>query len=108
MIHRLVKMNFREDSITAFRAIFNDSKNAILAMPGCAWVQLMQDIKHPNVFFTYSIWEDEESLEFYRRSILFEKTWKATKALFAEGAQAWSFDLADKPEGPNPFAGLVG
>lgn len=106
MIHRIVKMTFREEGIPAFRQIFNDSKNAIHAMPGCAWVQLMQDVKQPNVFFTYSIWDDEDSLEFYRRSILFEKTWTATKALFAEGPKAWTLDLADKPEGPNPFAGL--
>jgi heme-degrading monooxygenase HmoA len=45
------------------------------------------------VFFTFSIWENEEALENYRQSELFRSTWSKTKVLFSDKPNAWTVDL---------------
>ena len=45
-----------------------------------------------NVLFTYSHWEDEESLNNYRISETFKEVWPQTKALFAAKPQAFSLE----------------
>jgi quinol monooxygenase YgiN len=51
---------------------------------------LLQDENDKNIFFTYSIWENDEALQAYRNSELFETTWAKTKILFAGKPEAWS------------------
>lgn len=92
MLHRIVKMTFQPERIEDFLSFFHERKHKIAGFPGCQSLRLLQDIKHDNVVFTYSIWEKEEDLEAYRHSELFIDTWKITKAMFAEKAQAWSVD----------------
>jgi heme-degrading monooxygenase HmoA len=41
---------------------------------------------------TYSIWENTDALENYRKSDLFKEVWSQTKMLFAAPAQAWSLE----------------
>ena len=41
-------------------------------------------------------WENEEALNAYRHSDFFAHTWKRTKALFAERAEAWSVDTVEE------------
>lgn len=90
MIIRLVKMEFNEDKIEIFSSIFEEIKPMILKMNGCVGVDLHQDIKNVNIFFTISHWENEDSLNAYRDSELFIKTWKKVKPLFKNKAEAWS------------------
>jgi quinol monooxygenase YgiN len=85
---RIVKMTFKEDSVNEFQKIFDERKERIAAAPGCASVELLHDDR--NVFFTYSVWEDEVALETYRTSELFTSTWSLVKPLFQSKAQAWS------------------
>lgn len=87
---RIVKMTFQEDKTDAFLDIFESSKDKIAAMPGCNSVELLQGYNEENVFSTYSIWDSEEDLNNYRKSELFGGVWKATKALFADKAVAFS------------------
>jgi quinol monooxygenase YgiN len=90
MIIRLVKMEFEEDKVELFRSIFEEVKPMISKMNGCVEVNFYQDIKNPNIFFTISHWENETSLNAYRDSELFIKTWKKVKLLFKDKAEAWS------------------
>lgn len=90
MITRIVKMSFREEEIDKFKAIFANSKDAIRSFPGNLHVEMLHDIHNPGICFTYSWWENEEALNAYRHSVLFEKTWAATKVLFNDKPQAWS------------------
>lgn len=90
MIVRLVKMGFREDAIEEFRQVFAESKDLIRAFPGNHHVELLQDQTQTGVFFTYSIWDSEGSLEAYRHSELFERTWARTKILFNTKPEAWT------------------
>ena len=96
MLKRLVKMTFQEDKVEDFIQVFEASKQRIRSFPGCQHLELWRT---GNIFFTYSIWEDEASLNHYRYSALFKTTWARTKALFAEKAEAWSLELVDRVMG---------
>jgi quinol monooxygenase YgiN len=92
MIVRIVKMTFREERVGDFLEMFGGIKNAIREFEGCQSLSLLQNIESRNVIFTYSKWSDAESLERYRRSELFARTWKQTKMWFAKPAEAWSVE----------------
>ena len=77
--------------------VFEQSKAAIRAFPGCRHMELLQSTQEPNVLFTLSIWDGEADLENYRQSELFQNTWARTKVLFAEKAEAWSVVVLDYP-----------
>lgn len=65
-------------------------------MAGCRHLELMRDIHQPNVFMTYSYWDDETALNYYRNSVLFKETWAKTKLLFAEKPTAYSVESIEK------------
>ncbi len=90
MIIRLVKMHLKSNEVSAFKGLFFRSKAKIEAMPGCSAVNLHQDVKNPDIFFTISHWHTEEDLENYRNSDVFLNTWRKVKPLFQERAEAWS------------------
>ena len=98
MIKRLVKLTFKDDKTTEFIQIFEESKQKILDREGCMHVELLRATTPQNVFFTLSIWENEQALESYRQSELFISTWARTKALFSERAEAWSVNLLSAAE----------
>lgn len=93
MIKRIVKMTFQADQVDIFLAIFHDNKKNIRAFPGCYHLELFQDIHRPEIFFTYSYWDDETALNTYRHSELFTGIWEKTKALFADKPVAWSVQV---------------
>lgn len=84
MLIRIVRMAFHEDKIVEFINIFEKNKRAIRNQPGCKHLELWQDKDQPNIFSTYSLWENEDFLNQYRNSETFGTVWPATKALFAE------------------------
>lgn len=92
MIKRIVKMEFHHDKVDDFKLIFKENWKLIAGFKGCSHVELLQDNLHPNVFFTFSIWENEEALEDYRQSELFNGVWSRTKVLFNNKPQAWSLN----------------
>lgn len=83
-------MTFRDEGVSDFLAIFRASKDKIRSFEGVRYLELLNDVKHANVFFTYSIWDNEEALEAYRNSELFRNTWSETKKLFSAAPEAWS------------------
>lgn len=89
---RIVKMAFIEGKEKDFLEIFNANKQKIASFPGCQSLKLLNDLNSPNIFFTYSHWDHEASLENYRKSELFAAVWKETKQLFAAKAEAWSVE----------------
>lgn len=90
MILRIVKMKFRPECREEFLELFNKYHSQINGFKNCLGVELLNEINHPEIFFTYSKWESEEDLNKYRESELFKLVWTQTKALFAEKAEAWS------------------
>ncbi|MGE0772326.1 MAG: putative quinol monooxygenase [Cyclobacteriaceae bacterium] len=90
MIIRIVRMHFTEAGVNEFLEIFNANKVAIRNFPGCSHLQLLKDHDDPFCYTTLSHWNDEDSLEAYRKSELFGKVWGRVKTLFSERTQAFS------------------
>lgn len=90
MIVRLVRLCFNDNYTENFKEIFDNSKEAIEAHTGCSSLELLQDIKRPNVFFTKSLWDSEVLLNEYRSSETFREIWSEIKPNFCEQPQAWS------------------
>lgn len=92
MFVRIVKMSFQQKFILEFEKMFEDKKEKIKNTKGCMLLELYQDKKNPNIFFTYSYWETEKDLENYRNSDFFKQTWQQTKGYFNAKPEAWSVD----------------
>ncbi len=92
MFIRIVKMRFHEDKIEAFLSNFEAVKQHIRNFEGNQFLELYQDKNDQRIFFTYSYWENEQALENYRNSILFNEVWSYTKTLFSDKPEAWSVD----------------
>ncbi|HLT32453.1 MAG TPA: antibiotic biosynthesis monooxygenase family protein [Aquaticitalea sp.] len=92
MFVRIVKMSFEPSKIDAFLANFEAKKHHIRNFDGCEFLELYRDKNNPNLFFTYSYWNDENDLERYRNSALFKEVWAETKVLFNDRPEAWSVD----------------
>ncbi|MFK7969514.1 MAG: putative quinol monooxygenase [Bacteroidia bacterium] len=92
-IVRIVRMEFREDALEEFHAMFDQFETRIRGAEGCTHLQLYRDAKFPNVRYTYSHWVDEHALDAYRESALFGEVWPRTKKLFAAKPQAFSMVL---------------
>lgn len=92
MFVRIVKMSFEENKIEEFLSNFHQVKEKIRDFEGCQLVELYQDKKFKNIFFTYSYWNTEQDLDNYRNSDLFTNVWSKTKTLFNAKPQAWSLD----------------
>ena len=66
-------------------------------------IQIVQKFNYPpltgicyktkaDIFFTYSMWDSESSLNKYRESNTFKDIWSKTKPLFSNKAKAWSVE----------------
>ena len=99
MIVRIVKLTFQQNKLAEFENIFHSSKTKIRNQPGCQHLELLKDIDKPNIYMTYSYWDNPQDLEDYRNSDLFKSIWKETKALFSDKPEAWSVNqewISDK------------
>jgi len=85
-------MSFHPQNIPAFLENFELMKDKIRNAPGNRLLELYQDKNNPEIFFTYSFWEQESDLENYRNSELFYDVWQFTKKLFNDKPEAWSVD----------------
>ena len=72
--------------------MFEEKKTLIRASKGCSLLELYQDKTNPEIFFTYSYWEQEKDLENYKNSLLFKDVWAKTKSFFNDKPLAWSVD----------------
>jgi heme oxygenase (mycobilin-producing) len=92
MIIRIVRMTFRPEEVATFRELFAGWGPQIRAFPGCRHLELLHDVNDPQVFFTYSHWDDDLALDAYRGSEIFASVWPTVKTLFAGPASAWTVD----------------
>ena len=95
MLIRIVKMSFKENNTPLFLANFNKNKSKIRNFSGCRLLELYRDTDNPNIFFSYSYWDNEACLQDYRNSDFFKKVWNTTKVLFKEKPEAWSVQKMD-------------
>ena len=92
MIIRIVKLIISKEKTKDFCLFFNTKKSQIEEFNGCIKVELLQDTKESNLYFTYSHLEDEESLDNYRNSVFFKNVWNNTKLYFCGKPVAWSLN----------------
>lgn len=92
MFVRIVKLSFQEDKVVDFLEYFETIKERIRHFPGCSFLELYRDKEHPNMFFTYSYWNDVQDLENYKNSDTFQEIWPFVKTLFQDRPEAWSVD----------------
>lgn len=92
MFVRIVKMSFHTKHIAEFLEMFENKKQLIRNSDGCNLLELYQDKTNPEIFFTYSYWENEQNLENYKNSKLFKNVWAKTKTFFNNKPEAWSVD----------------
>jgi quinol monooxygenase YgiN len=92
MITRIVKLTFQEEKIADFITFFDSIKTQVSGFENCYGMRLHQEKGKPHVVFTYSLWKEEESLNNYRDSALFQGVWSTIKPWFAERAEAWTVD----------------
>lgn len=90
MLIRVVRMTFRPEERISFLEMFDERKQNIRHFPGCSHLELLEDYNDPNIFSTYSYWENEEALNAYRHSELFAEVWAETKSKFAAKPVAFS------------------
>ena len=88
MIVRLVKLTFLPDFSEEFYRIYVEKESRIASWPGCSGVKLYQDVNHPAIYFTWSLWESEAHLNDYRHSAFFQETWAVVKKHFAAPPEA--------------------
>jgi len=88
-------MTFPVENGEKFEALFETVRDRIAAREGCAHVELLRTVADSRdiIYFTRSIWNREEDLQAYRASDLFAATWRSTKALFSQRAEAWSTEI---------------
>lgn len=98
MFVRIVKLGFQPERIPEFLENFEKDKEKIRNFEGCRFLELYRDKNNTNQFFTYSYWQDEQSLENYRNSALFQKIWAQTKVMFNQKPEAWSVDKLESLE----------
>ena len=96
MIIRIVKMTFHSNKINDFLKIYKEVNPKIKNFKGCNHLELLNDITHSNIFFTYSHWDTEQDLLNYKNSALFTSTWSGIKAFFEQRAEAWSVTIYEK------------
>lgn len=90
MLIRIVRMTFEKENVPDFLNVFESSKSKIRSFDGCQHLELWKDYHAENSFTTYSIWDNEDTLNNYRDSELFKSVWQQTKALFKEKPIAFS------------------
>jgi heme-degrading monooxygenase HmoA len=92
MFVRIVKLSFHQKNIPTFLSIFEEKKKFIKDSKGCTLLELYQDKNNPDIFFTYSYWDQESDLENYKNTALFKDVWAKTKVFFNDKPLAWSVD----------------
>jgi len=97
MIKRIVKLSFQPQFVERFLEVFAYHRERIQVFPGCQHIELMRCKSPDHIFFTFSIWDNEEALETYRQSELFKNTWSKTKVLFSDRPEAWMVLLVKPP-----------
>lgn len=96
MIVRVVRLTLEASNLDAFDALFHEHHAAIESQPGCHGVELLTDPVNRCVRGTLSRWESEDALNAYRASELFGVVWPATKALFSDRPEVWSYEVVER------------
>jgi len=96
MLTRIVKLTIDPSKKKEFESLFYDNQYKISNFKGCKEVILLKENHNSNIYFTYSTWSDEDALELYRSSSVFNNIWRKTKTYFCDRPEAWSLNKIAK------------
>ena len=85
-------MTFDENRINDFIKCTEKIRTTIRSFKGCEGLEILQDAKQKNIFFTYSKWQSERDLDNYRKSDFFREIWPNTKKMFSGKPEAWTVE----------------
>lgn len=93
MIVRIVKLTIKNENLEECLAFTTSMQARVKAFEGCQKLELMQDVKHKQIIFSYSHWDSETALNHYRYSPFFKESWAKLKPWFQEKPEAWSMEI---------------
>ena len=96
MIVRIVKMKFKKEKINDFIKFSKEIKPIIKEQTGCLFLDILQDVKDKEIFFTCSHWNNEDDLNNYKETDFFKNVWPKAKEWFAGKPEAWSLINTEK------------
>lgn len=85
-------MTFRPEYLDELDRILKEFTPSIRAFPGCHHLEILRDIHEPHLAASYSLWDNEDALNAYRKSELFGKVWPKLKAGFSDKPVAHSYE----------------
>ena len=92
MLTRIVKLTINTNKKEDFLSFITKNKHLIINFEGCHKLHLLQDRSNSDIFFTYSIWENEKSIINYKNSDVFLNLWAEAKKNFSARPEAWSLE----------------
>ena len=87
---RIVCLTIKSGKVESFRKVMEKYLPNFHDVPGCLYLEILEDIYRENIFYTYSHWKDQMALDTYKNSEIFKKVWQQVKPWFAEKAKASS------------------
>lgn len=92
MILRVVKLKVESKKIEAFNLFMNNLHDEKLKLPGCLHFDYFHEKKNLNVYYIYTIWENEKFFRQYKKSELFKEVATTLKCFCSEEPQAWTIE----------------
>ncbi len=92
MILRVVKMKVETKKLDAFDLFMSNLHDEKLKLPGCLHFDYFHEKKNRNIYYTYTIWENEKYFKQYKKSELFKEVVSTLKSLCLEQPQAWTIE----------------
>jgi heme-degrading monooxygenase HmoA len=100
-------MSFQPEKVDSFLQLFSRVAGYIRTFPGCQRLELLADQTDEQVFTTYSIWDSQHDLDEYRRSPLFDDTWRRTREMFSDSPSAVSYRVVRSATEIDQLAGSI-
>lgn len=92
MILRVVKMKVESKKIEAFELFMNNLHDEKLKLSGCLHFDFFHEKENNNIYYAYTIWENEKYFKQYKKSDLFKEVVTTLKSLCIEEPKAWTIE----------------
>ncbi|OFX61669.1 MAG: hypothetical protein A2046_04560 [Bacteroidetes bacterium GWA2_30_7] len=98
MIVRIVKMQVNESNKVLFKQTLKDYQPLLKKQKGCMQIDMLNDKKIKDIYYSYTIWDNEENLKKYKNSDFYKELSSKVLPLCEKEPQAWTVDEAfEKP-----------
>lgn len=82
-----------------FKQTLKDYQKALKEQKGCMHLDMFSDKKEKDIFYSYTIWDNDTNLKKYRKSALYKELSGKILPLCDKEPKAWTVDEAfEKPD----------